>query len=118
MTVFIYKPGNQLLLISWLENKGGYDLSHTYQHTIERRRISTTLNVTQNGDSRVLVQLIDDDFSNHLRSDWISLAIRGTFGHDDDVQTLTSGAFLNFGERLAKHVKRFSLKNAKKMKKK
>lgn len=77
------KPINQILI------------NTTHQDAIKSWRISTSLNVTQNSDSRVLSQLIDNDFLNHLSGDGISLAICGAFGHDNDVQTLTSRTFLS-----------------------
>lgn len=68
--------------------------SESYQDAVERWRVSTTLDVAQNSDSRVLRQFIDDDLPNHLGGDGVSLAICGAFGNDDDIQTLAGRTFL------------------------
>lgn len=73
----------------------------TYKNTIESRRISTTLHVTQDGNSGVLVELVNNDLLDHLSGDWVSLAISGAFSNDDDVQSLTSRTFLNDASKKA-----------------
>lgn len=84
----------------------------TYENTIESGGVSTTLHVTQDRDSGVLVELVNHDFLDHLGSDWVSLAISGTLSHDYDVQSLASRTFLNDAPRkaLAAVVTQFSMK--------
>lgn len=51
--------------------------------------------MTQDSDSGVLIQLVDDNLLDHFGCDWVTLAISRALGNNDDVQTLTSRTFLN-----------------------
>jgi hypothetical protein len=59
--------------------------------------------VTQNGDSRVLIQLIDDDLLDHFCGDGVALAISCSLGDDYDVQALASRTFLNLSKNEQKY---------------
>lgn len=98
--------------VSWITEQHFVSCAK-YQNTIEGWRVSSALNVTQDSDSRVLCQLIDDNLLNHFSGNWISFPINCAFRYDDDVQTLAWWTLLNGVEKLRKFRKTFSWEGVK-----
>ena len=94
------RQSNSLITIQW--NDAGFRVRSGFQHgqhrldshstaqdTVKSRWIASALDVTQNGYSRVVMQIRHDDLFDHIGRNGIAITIDGSFRNDDDIQSLT-----------------------------
>lgn len=67
----------------------------SYQNSVEGGGRSSSLDVTQHGNTGILLQVINHHLLHQLGGDRLTFAVDRTLGHNDNIQTLTRTPLLS-----------------------